>query len=207
MARRRTTGDGEPYDAAEEADLADALQDAFDAEDAAWGGRAPEPTGMDVTAVIEWAGTIDRTTRLGPEGMRRTHLDGLDLSGVRAAVDRSRAAGRADYGRSYDAKGWHAQLTQLTGTARGRAAADTAGLSPSRTTFMRWLSGTQAPNRRNREAIERAYGDVRRQAAEGQRSRAVRGSQHEVSAALTAAVRQRYGVNVRFRDIRSMRIE
>ncbi len=207
MARRRTTGDGEPYSAADEAELEAWLDRAF-ADDEPFAGLTDlGSAGVDVTAVIEWAGTTDATRRLGPEGMRRTHLDGLDLTGVRAAVDRARAAGRAEYGRSYDARGWHAQLAQLTGTARGRAAADAAGLSPSRTTFLRWLGGTQAPNRRNREAIERAYGDVRSQAAESQRARAVRGSRHEVADALTDAMRQRYGVNVRFRDIRSMRIE
>jgi hypothetical protein len=207
MARKRDTGDGEPYSAADEAELEAWLERAFEADERWADVTDIGSAGMDVTAVIEWAGTIDATTRLGPEGMRRTHLDGLDLTGVKAAVDRSRAAGQAEYGRSYDAKGWHAMLAQLTGTARGRAAAQAAGLNPSRGTLLRWLSGTQEPNRRNREAIERAYGSARGHAAENQRSRTMRSNRREVSDTLTGALKDRYGQNVRLRDIRSMRIQ
>jgi hypothetical protein len=206
MAKAKT-GAGEPYSPPEQAGLTAAVNQAFTTDEQFPGVTHLQGAGLDVTAIVEWAGTVDATTRLGPEGMRRTRLDGLDLTGVKAAVDRARAAGQAEYGRSYDAKGTHAQLAQLLDTARGRAAADTAGLSPSRRTLLRWLSGEQQPNRANREAIERAYGEVRHQAAEGQRSRAMRASDREVSDALTAAVRRRYGVNVRFRDIRDMRIE
>jgi hypothetical protein len=199
-SRRGTSGDGEPYDAEDEAELERwldrAMRDARDLQGAS----------LDVTAVIEWGGTVDITTRMGPEGMRRTRLDGLDLTGVKAATDRASAAGQAEYGRSYDAQGWHAKLAQLTGTSRGRDAAGAAGLNPSRTTFLRWLTGTQAPNRSNRDAIERAYEDVRRQTAEAQRVKAVRGGRHEVATALTAALRAEYGVNIRFRNIRDMRI-
>jgi hypothetical protein len=208
MARKRVTGDGDPYTDAEEAELEAWLDRAFAADDAGGGDRpGMEPHGIDVTAVIEWAGTVDATTRLGPEGMRRTRLDGLDLTGVRAASERARTAAQADYGRAYSAKGWHAQLSKLTASPRGNAAADRAGLSPSRTTLRRWLSESQTPSRRNREAIERAYGDLRSQAASGQRSRAVAGARRQVAETLTGAVRQRYGVTVRFRDIRNLRLE
>jgi hypothetical protein len=58
---------------------------------------------------------------------------------------------------SYRAKGWHAQIRELTATAPGRAAADAAGLSPSATTLLAWLAERQVPNKANRELIDKAY--------------------------------------------------
>lgn len=175
------TGPGVKYTAAEEAELSDFLDQAF--TDA---GRLDLTNAtLDVTAVIEWNGTVARTTKLGPEGMRRiANLPGLDLTGVQTA------------GRSYGAKGWHAQLAQLTDTAAGRSAADVAGLAPSRTTLLRWLGGTQSPNRQNQEAISRAYENTRGQVTDHQRARA-----------LTNAIdKADYGI-LRFRNIRDLNIK
>lgn len=53
-------------------------------------------------------------------------------------------------------KGWHAQLSQLTKTDRGRAAATRIGVSPR--TLISWLSETTEPRRRSDiTAIERVY--------------------------------------------------
>lgn len=58
---------------------------------------------------------------------------------------------------SYQAKGWHAQLRQLTGSPRGYAAADEAGLDVSRKTLQRWLAETQTPSPSNQAKIREAY--------------------------------------------------
>jgi hypothetical protein len=58
---------------------------------------------------------------------------------------------------TYQAKGWHAQLRELSGTERGRTAADAAGLSPSRRTYVAWLSEAQTPSAANRAKIAQAY--------------------------------------------------
>lgn len=201
-SRTGDSGEGTEYTAGEMAELADALGRAF----AAAGRAAVETASLVVTAVIEWSGTVDKTTKLGTEGMRSIRIDDIDLTKVRDAVERAREAGQAEYGRSYDAKGWHARFTQLTGTAQGRAAADAAELNPSRTTLRRWLAGTQRPNKRNRQAIDRAYEDTRSQVAGRQRSRASDRGQREVARVLTEKLHAEYGVNVRFRDIQNLEI-
>lgn len=77
-----------------------------------------------------------------------------------ALYDHARAHGyRSSIGRasSYQAKGWHAQLRQLTSSPRGYAAADDAGLSVSRKTLQRWLAESQSPSAENRARIADAY--------------------------------------------------
>jgi len=198
MATKRDTGPGEPYSDAEEAAVCDAIEramgDEYDEE------GAPAPTGIRVTAEIEWAGTIDHLH----DGVRTTRLDGLDLRPVIDAVQQLRAAEGRDRGplRSYRAKGWQAQLRQLGRVRRGPAAMAAAGLSPSRQTMRRWSGGTQAPSKANREKIERAYDELRNPARGS-----VRQARHEVAEQFTAAMRARYGVNVRIRDIRNLRFE
>jgi hypothetical protein len=69
------------------------------------------------------------------------------------------------YGRartSYTAKTIPAQLRALTGTVAGRAAADRAGLAPSRRTLLGWLSEQQAPNAANRARIREAYASLQK---------------------------------------------
>jgi hypothetical protein len=159
-------------------------------------GAVPPPNRIDVRAQIEWAGEIDAN---GRGGVRTTRLDGLDLRAVTKAIRAAeRAEVRAAAGplRSYRAKGWHAQLRQLMGTKRGQEAARAAGLAPSRETRRRWTRGEQAPSKANRAKIASAYEQARNPGpVESGRAHA------KVAEELTKACRDRYGVNVRFRDI------
>jgi hypothetical protein len=195
---KRDTGDGDPYSDAEEAAVCDAIEaamgDDYDDEDRA------APTGIQVTAEIEWAGTTDHLRN----GVRTTRLEGLDLQPVIDAMQRLRAAEGRDRGplRSYKAKGWEAQLAALSRVRRGPAAMAAAGLNPARQTMRRWAAGTQKPSKANRERIARAYDELRNPARGS-----VREARHEVTEKLTAAMRARYGVNVRLRDIRNFRFE
>jgi hypothetical protein len=197
MATKRDTGPGDPYSDAEEAAVCDAIEaamaDDYDEDSAA-------PTGIQVTAEIEWAGTIDHLH----DGVRTTRLDGLNLRPVIDAVQQLRVAEGRDRGalRSYRAKGWRAQLRQLGRVRRGPAAMAVAGLTPSRQTRRRWEGGAQTPSKANREKIARAYDELRNPARGS-----VRQARHEVAERLTAAMRDRYGVNVRIRDIRNFRFE
>jgi hypothetical protein len=195
MAAKRHTGDGDPYSDAEEAALCDAIEAAMadDYDD------QPGPTSAEiqVTAEIEWAGTIDRS------GVRSTSLDDVNLRPVIEAVQRLKAAEGRDRGplRSYRAKGWQAQLRQLGRVRRGPAAMAVAALTPSRETMRRWASGQQKPSRANREKIGRAYDELRNPGRQP-----ITQARHEVAEKFTEALRDRYGSNVRLRDIRDFRI-
>lgn len=59
--------------------------------------------------------------------------------------------------RSYTAKGWHAQLSALTATERGRAALDATGIKASKRTLLSWLGARSEPRKGNRELIAEAY--------------------------------------------------
>jgi hypothetical protein len=76
-----------------------------------------------------------------------------------ALVDFARQHGYTGRGelRSYDAKGWHAQISKLTSSDRGSKAADAVGLDVSARTLQRWLAGDQTPSAANRELIDKAY--------------------------------------------------
>jgi hypothetical protein len=63
---------------------------------------------------------------------------------------------------SYKAKGWHAQISALTGNRRGDAAATAVGLNPSRATLVAWLAERQEPSKANREKIDAAYSALAR---------------------------------------------
>lgn len=63
--------------------------------------------------------------------------------------------------RSYTRTGWHAQLSALTATAAGRAAADAAGLTATRRTLTDWLSQRTTPTPANRAKIREAYEAMR----------------------------------------------
>lgn len=194
MPRKRDTGDGDPYSDAEEAAICDAIEaamaDEYDEEE-----TGPASAEIDVTAEIEWAGTVDK-----PE--RTTRLDGVDMRPVVEAVKQLRQAEGRDRGplRSYKAKGWQAQLRQLNAVKRGPEAKQAAGLKPSRETLRRWENGTQKPGKANREKIAAAYDELRNP-ARGKVTQA----RHEVAEKFTQALRNRYGVNVRLRDIRNFR--
>lgn len=207
MAKKRDTGEGDEYSGREAEAVADALAEAFEAWDD--GG---EPGGAFVEAQIEWAGTVQPTNN----GVRKTRLDFTDASAsavaaVREAVREYRgAAGDASKAKplkSYTAKGWHAQLRALTGTDRGRAAADAAGLSPSAATLRKWLADEEYPIRKSdRDKIDRAYASIRDRPVTEARGRASRDAS-KVAAALTNMLREAYNVPVRFRDIRRFDLE
>jgi len=200
MGRKRTTGDGEPYSDAEEARVADAIEAAFaDTYGEEDDGSGPDPTGADVEAQIEWAGTVDNN---GRGGVRSTRLEGLNTGALReAAREAAKARRQAERGplRSYKAKGWDAQWRKITGSKRGQEAMREAGLNPSKTTMRRWLTGSQAPSKANRERIEKAYDELRNPARGS-----LREANKKVADQLTETMRRSgYGATVRFRDIRS----
>src|SRR5579875_655269 len=231
MARKRDTDEGEEYDGAEEAAVADAIEQAGiddylaelaeqEAEpgEEAEPGLEPEPGPAEplkgeihVEAQIEWAGTIDHPER--NNGRRYTELDDVSLNGIgndrqrfgpgildaAANLRTARQTGPDQPYRSYQRKGWQAQLRQALSTKRGREAVQAAGLNPA--TIRRWQKGAQAPGKANRAKIANLYGDLR-----DPRSAAVRDANHGMAEALTAALRERYGVNIRLRDIRQLRI-
>jgi transcriptional regulator with XRE-family HTH domain len=153
-----------------------------------------------VTAKIEWAGEYANN---GHGGERTVRLDRVDTRPIVAALRKARtlelAALRGPL-RSYNAKSAQAQLNQLN-TKRGQEALREAGFSPSRRTLRRWEQGTQKPSKANREKIAEAYENVRNP------GRGVMGARRAVTDALTQSLRDRYdGQNIRFRDIRTMRI-
>jgi hypothetical protein len=193
MPRRgRNSDDGKEYTEAEAEALADALDAALARHDEMWGKSDAMGTHLVVDAQVEWAGNIDSNRN---NGVRHTRLEGLtneQMRELRNAIERDRNAGR-----SFTDVGWHAQLRKLSGSERGRSAADRAGLSPSRSTFTRWLSGQQSPNKENRAKIQSAYESMR------ENTRASRGS----AGALTRVLRQRYGTTIRFRDIEHMHFD
>lgn len=74
-----------------------------------------------------------------------------------ALVDLASKLGGAPRMASYKAKGWHAQISHLTGTQRGINAAAAAGLTVSRATLLNWLAERTEPNAANRAKIAEAY--------------------------------------------------
>lgn len=201
------TGETTEYDASDEVDLVDSLDEA----EGTYGTGTP--TKMKVTADIEWAGTRNPTAK------RTTTLDGLTLGPVLAALNAYRAAaGRvADAGRgieraerAYGAQSWHAKLNELGRTARGREAADRAGLAPTPRTYRAWLGYDRSPNKANRARIDAAYDSLRAERVERERAavesarQSAASARHAVAQALSAAVDRRYGAQVRFREIENL---
>lgn len=58
---------------------------------------------------------------------------------------------------SFTAKGWHAQISALTGNARGQAASEAAGLTASKRTLLEWLREDHEPSKANVAKIDAAY--------------------------------------------------
>lgn len=170
------------------------------------GGGGGGPSGITVTARIEWAGDTARANG----GSRTTRLDRLQLGRVREALsetrDATRRATQARPAESYRAQGWHAQLRELTESARGSAAADRAGLSPTARTLTAWLSEDRTPTRANRDRIEEAYNSLRTTRVDNARQTA-RDARHNLSQALSDALGERYGSEIRLRDISNLRLE
>jgi len=199
------SGDSSDYDAHDEGQLEAALDRAWADYDS---GRAEGavPTGIRVTARVEWAGVEDRARG----GRRTTRMDVLRLAPVRQALDRARAAsrraGEARPATSYQAKSWHAQLRTLTASARGSAAADRAGLNPSARTLTEWLGETRPPSKANQEKIAEAYRSLGTWKVDTASERAGR-ARHELAQALSDALGERYGSEIRLRDITEFRLE
>jgi hypothetical protein len=121
------------------------------------------------------------------------------LAGARTAS--AKAAATPERLSSYQAKGWAAQLAQLTKLgAAGSAAADAAGLNPTVRTLKAWVSGERAPSAANRARISEAYG----RAATRHRDAATTSSRQasaRVAQAFTDALGDRYGAEIRITDI------
>lgn len=204
MAKKRDTGAGEEYSDAEAESVAEAIEAAYEDWD-----DTEEPSGITVRAKIEWAGVY----QAGNNGMRTTRIEGLSadrMREVRKAVEKARkASGKAKAAKpssTYKAKGWEAQFRQLFKTAKGYEALSKAGVSATRQTLNRWLRGEQAPNKANQEAIGRAYADMRNRPVTEARATSATTAK-DAADKLTEALRERYGSNVRFRDIRSFGFE
>ncbi|WP_432198413.1 hypothetical protein [Streptomyces sp. bgisy027] len=86
---------------------------------------------------------------------------------------------------SYNAKHWHAQLSQLTGTHRGYQALEDAGLDVTVKTLLAWLSDPEYNVRRGyRDLIHAAYENVAIVPAEPIPDR-VKDGQYEISGWVT----------------------
>lgn len=203
MAKKRDTGAGDKYSDAE----ADRVADAIEAAYADW-ANTTEPSRVDVKAKVEWAGHVMPANG----GMRRTRIDlpADKMREVRKAAEKARnAAGAkraAKPASSYRAKGWEAQFRQLFKTAKGYGALDRAGVTATKQTLDRWLRGEQAPNKANRDAISRAYDEMRGRPVTEARDASAAAAK-EAADAMTEAMRSQYGVNIRFRDIEHFRFE
>lgn len=187
------SGPGDDYTDDEIDEVYDALIDAFDQAGAF--DMKQVSKGITVTARIEWAGEYAHN---GRHGERTVNLDTMNLTRVRDALrNAEKMEGLAARGplRSYTAKGWAAQLGQLTGTKRGREALKAAGWHPSRETLRRYGLGTQAPSKANRSKIADAYDRARNP------GRGFGEARRAAVDELTTALRQQYGSDVRFRDI------
>ncbi len=186
------SGPSSPYDDADEVALFQWFDDSWEEE------AAGTPTTMRVTAQVEWAGVLDRTRG----GVRTVNLDGLDLTAVLDALTAARKATSAEStaGSSLTAKGWHAQLGELLKNPRGMPASERAQLAPSARTVLAWLAGDRAPSKANQGRIDTAYRDVRNQLVREGRQRAGQ-ARHELADALNRSLTDRYGSEIRLRDI------
>lgn len=204
MSRKSDTGDPTEYDDADTAALEAAADDAWAEYESSGGGG--QPTKLRVSAQVEWNGVTDRARG----GHRTTTLDNLNTAPVKRAVESARAANRraetAAPATSYRAKGWHAQLRELTGSKYGSTASDKAGLSPSARTVKEWLSESRAPSKANQEKISDAYNALRNRRVEeaGERAKRANGVLADV---LNSVFRERYGAEIRLRDISGMEFE
>jgi hypothetical protein len=212
MAKKSTTGDPTPYTDADEAAIEAAIDSAWQQYEAAAEAEEAEgemPSNMRVSAQIEWAGVLDRAR----DGHRTTRLDGLDqalMKEVKKALDRARQASqRTEQARpatSYRAKGWQAQLRQLNRVQRGAVAAERAGLSPSQRTMREWTTGRREPNKQNRELIAKAYDELRNWRVNTTQAAATAANK-DVADRLTDTLRERYGAEIRLRNITQLDLE
>ncbi|MGQ0574352.1 MAG: hypothetical protein ACT4RN_09130 [Pseudonocardia sp.] len=198
VVSKTSTGDPTAYTEDDESGLIDAVDEGWE--------EFEHPTKMTVSAVVEWSGSTNRAHG----GHRTVRLDGLELGGVKAALDDARAAGNAARGArtatSYTAQSWHAQISALTKHSRGSELADRAGLDPTARTLSAWLSESRAPSKANRARIAEAYEGLRTANIESARARQ-RQANHRAAESISDAVRDRYGAEVRFTDVRSVEFD
>lgn len=202
MARKRDTGAGEPYSDAQ----AEAVAQAIEAAYADW-DRAEEPSRVDVRAQVEWAGHVMPANN----GKRRTRIDlpPSSMKKVRKAIEKVRkATGKQATARPsarYKAKSPRARWNEMRKSPRGRAAIERAGLAPSPSTQRRWAAGGQ-PSKAYTEKINAAYEALRNWNVTEARDAAAAASK-EAADAMTEAMKDQYGVNIRFRDIDDFHFE
>lgn len=204
MSKKSDTGEPTEYGDDDAAALEAAADEAWANYDASGGGG--EPTKMTVSAQVEWSGVVDRARG----GHRTTRLDNLETAPVRKALSQARAANAraetATPATSYRAKGWHAQLRELTGSKYGSTAADKAGLNPSGRAVKEWLSESRNPSKANQEKISEAYNALRNRRVEEATERAKKAN-GVVAEILSTVFRSRYGAEIRLRDITDMELD
>lgn len=191
------SGESEPYTDDDIDDLIDAINDAYADYDQRQGHHHGTPRSLEVTAQVEWANTFQ-----GPGGVRHVNLGArggmpVDLSRVRDAMKQTGGPLK-----SYTAKGWQAQLRQLNTVKRGEQAKLNAGFAPSRETLRRWEKGLQKPSKANRGRIQRAYGQLANPSGMTPEQ-----AKKNVADALTSALDNAYGADIRFRDIRLFKFD
>lgn len=159
---------------------------------------------MRVRGEVEWAGTKVRSNN----GVRWLNADRLKLAGVRTALNTARKVKGdvARAGRSYRAKGWHAQLSELTRNPRGHSATDRADLTVTVETLRKWLSGGGDPNPANQGKISAAYREMRDQVVGEARTKSL-AANHALADAVSAALEERYGAQIRVRDITDLQLD
>lgn len=196
MARKRTTDLPTPYNPQNEADLRLAMEDAA-AFNALQEEAFEDATGFWVTADVEFGGTLN------PNPHRTLRADRINLDPVRQAMAEAReaaqkAAQAPSRARSYRAQSPAAQIRHLSRTRAGRAAL--ADLPVSDRTRKAWTSGDRQPSAANRAAIEAAYEAVATRGGSAARADSRAADKH-VADALSAALKDRYGTNVRLFNI------
>lgn len=199
------------YDEGDESDLYDWLDEEWDIFDGTQGDPQPHPvvgtpSTATVEARIEWAGMEVRSNG----GVRTTRLEGLELgaTGTGLTAARKAVAEEKSAGKGFVARGWHAQLKALTGSRRGTAATESAGLTVTRDTLVKWLAspgqkGDTAPSVPNQRKIDAAYLHMRDQVVSEARTKAAL-ARHELAEQVSAALEERFGQPIRLRDFRQL---
>lgn len=207
MSRKTNTGEGDPYEPDDEANIQDYLDDSLDAyyDMTGWvevwdedDDSMEAPSRLEVYAEVEWAGTFNRSA------LRLLRADGLDLRQVVTQVAKARASVTSAVRlKSYDARTLQGKLHQLQRTQAGREFL--AGAGVTRRAIRSWERGTARPSKASREKIEQAYESaaMRYVTRAAERSAA---AAHRIAEALTDALTDRYGAVIHIRQISSMEL-